>query len=110
ESNTSGARVEVLESTAGFRFNLHAGNGETVLSSESYTTKAAAWNGAFAVQAAAATASNFALKTATDGRFYFTLSADNGQIVGVSQLYTTKTAAQNGIASVGSLIRGMDLL
>ncbi|HTL35333.1 MAG TPA: YegP family protein [Kofleriaceae bacterium] len=110
ESNTSGARVEVLESTAGFRFNLHAANGQTVLSSESYTTQAAAWNGAFAVQAAAATASNFALKTATDGRFYFTLSADNGQIVGVSQMYTTKTAAQNGIASVGSLIRGMDLL
>jgi uncharacterized protein YegP (UPF0339 family) len=110
ESNTSGARVEVLESTAGFRFNVHAQNGEVVLSSESYTTKAAAWNGAFAVQAAAASASNFALKTATDGRFYFTLSADNGQIVGVSQLYTTKTAAQNGISSVTTLIRGMDLL
>ena len=110
ESNTSGARVEVLESTAGFRFNLHAQNGEVVLSSESYTTKAAAWNGAFAVQAAAANASAFALKTATDGRFYFTLSADNGQIVGVSQLYTTRTAAQNGISSVQTLIRGLDLL
>jgi uncharacterized protein len=110
EANTSGARVEVLESAAGFRFNVHAQNGEVVLSSESYTTKAAAWNGAFAVQAAAASASNFALKTATDGRFYFTLSADNGQIVGVSQLYTTKTAAQNGMSSVTTLIRGMDLL
>ncbi|HUS31022.1 MAG TPA: YegP family protein [Kofleriaceae bacterium] len=110
EANTSGARVEVLESSAGFRFNVHAQNGEVVLSSESYTTKAAAFNGAFAVQAASANATAFAIKTATDGRFYFTVSADNGQIVGVSQLYTTKTAAQNGIASVQSLLRGIELL
>ena len=110
ESNTTAARVEVAESTAGFRFNVHAANGEVVLSSESYTTKAAAWNGAYAVQAAAADATAFTIKTATDGRFYFTLTADNGQIVGVSQMYTTKASAQAGISSVQSLMRGMDLL
>lgn len=110
ESNTSGARVEVLESTAGFRFNLHAQNGETVLSSESYTTKAAAWNGAFAIQDAAALEASFTIKTATDNRYYFTLTAENGQVVGVSQMYTTRTAAQNGIASVKSLLASMDLL
>ena len=110
ESNTSGARVEMLESTAGFHFNLHAKNGETVLSSETYSTKAAAWNGAFAVQAASANAAAFTVKTAADGRFYFTLTAQNGQIVGVSQMYTTKTAAQAGITSVQTLLKGMDLI
>lgn len=110
ETNDSGARVEVLESAAGFRFNVHAKNGEIVLSSESYTTKAAAWNGAFAVQAAAANAAAFTIKTSTDNRFYFTLTADNGQIVGVSQMYTTKAAAQAGITSVQALERGLDLL
>lgn len=110
EANTTAARVEVAESAAGFRFNVHAANGEVVLSSESYTTKAAAWNGAYAVQAAATDATAFAIKTATDGRFYFTLTADNGQIVGVSQMYTTKASAQAGISSVQSLMRGMDLL
>jgi len=110
EANTSGARVEVLESTAGFRFNLHAQNGETVLSSESYTTKAAAWNGAFAIQDAAALEGSFAIKTATDNRYYFTLTAENGQVVGVSQMYTTRAAAQTGIASVKSLLGAMDLL
>jgi hypothetical protein len=110
EANTAGARVEVLESAAGFRFNLHAGNGEVVLSSESYTTAAAAWNGAFAIQDAAQLEGAFAIKTATDNRFYFTLTAENGQVVGVSQLYTSKTAAQAGIASVQSLLRGMDLI
>lgn len=110
EGNDSGARVEVLESTAGFRFNVRAQNGQVVLSSETYTTKAAAWNGAFAVQAASLNAAAFTVKTSTDNRFYFTLTADNGQIVGVSQMYTTKAAAQSGIASVQGLLRGMDLL
>jgi uncharacterized protein YegP (UPF0339 family) len=110
ETNDSGARVEVLESAAGFRFNVHAKNGEIVLSSESYTTKAAAWNGAFAVQAAAANAAAFTVKASTDNRFYFTLTADNGQIVGVSQMYTTKAAAQAGITSVQALERTLDLL
>ncbi|HSD87808.1 MAG TPA: YegP family protein [Kofleriaceae bacterium] len=110
ESTTAGARVEVAETNAGFRFNVHAQNGETVLSSESYTTKAAAWNGAFAVQAAAANAAAFTIKLATDGSFYFTLTADNGQIVGVSQMYTTRASAQAGIASVQSLMADMDLI
>jgi uncharacterized protein len=110
EANTSGARVEVLESAAGFRFNVHAGNGQVVLSSESYTTQAAAWNGAFAVQDAAALEGSFTLKTSTDNRYYFTLTALNGQIVGVSQLYTTRTAAQDGITSVKSLLATMDLI
>jgi uncharacterized protein len=110
EANTSGARVEVLETSAGFRFNLHAQNGEVVLSSESYTTASAAWNGAFAIQDAAALEASFTVKTATDGRYYFTLTAQNGQVVGVSQLYTSRTAAQTGITSVKSLLAGMDLI
>ncbi len=110
EANTSGARVEVLESTAGFRFNLHAKNGEVVLSSESYTTKSAAWNGAFAIQDAAELAGSFQIKTSTDNRYYFTLTAENGQVVGVSQMYTSRTAAEGGIASVKSLLATMDMI
>lgn len=111
EANSTGARVEVAAGASGqFHFNLFAKNGEIVLSSEAYTTEAAAWNGAFAVQDAAAVATNFAVKTATDGRFYFTLSAENGQIVGTSQMYTSKQSAQSAIASVQALLKGMDLI
>lgn len=110
EANTSGARVEVLESDRGFRFNLHAQNGEIVLSSESYTTKAAAWNGAFAVQDAAAREGSFEVKTAKDGRYYFTLTASNGEIVGVSQMYTTRAAAEKGITSVKKTLASLDLI
>jgi uncharacterized protein YegP (UPF0339 family) len=110
ESNTSGARVEVLESAAGFRFNLHARNGQVVLSSETYTTKAAAWNGAFAVQDAAALEGSFTIHTSTDNRYYFTLTAENGQVVGVSQMYTSRTSAQDGAASVKSVLATLDLI
>ena len=110
EANTSGARVEVLESQAGFRFNLHAQNGQIILVSESYTTKAAARNGAFAVQDAAQNDNAFTIKTSIDNRFYFTLTAQNGQIVGVSQLYTSRQSAQDGIASVKSVLATLDLI
>ncbi len=111
EANTTGARVQVeAGSTNQFRFNVFAQNGQVVLSSESYTTAAAAWNGAFAVQDAATTATNFAVLTATDGRFYFTLTADNGQLVGVSQMYTTKSAATSGVTSVQATLAKISVL
>jgi uncharacterized protein YegP (UPF0339 family) len=111
ESNTTGARVAVNEgSNGGFHFNVHANDGKIVLMSENYSSKAAAWNGAFAVKDASALASSFALKTSVDNRFYFTLTAQNGQIVGVSQMYSTEAAAAEGIASVKSLLGGMKLL
>lgn len=110
ESNTSGARVQILESDRGFRFNVYAQNGEIVLTSESYTTKAAAWNGAFAAQDAAAREGAFAVKTAIDGRYYFTLTASNGEIVGVSQMYTTRAAAEKGIAAVKKVLASVALI
>jgi uncharacterized protein YegP (UPF0339 family) len=111
EANSTGARVEVAAGETGqFHFNLFAKNGQVVLSSESYTTEAGAWNGAFAVQDAASVATNFAVKTSSDGRYYFTLTADNGQTVGMSQMYTSKSAAQAGITSVQSLLKSMDLI
>jgi len=111
EANTTGARAQIEAGASNqFRFNIFAANGQIVLSSESYTTEAAAWNGAFAVQDAAANDASFTIKTATDGRFYFTLTADNGQVVGVSQMYTTKAAAQSGITSVKSTLAKLDLI
>ncbi|MBV8757580.1 MAG: YegP family protein [Deltaproteobacteria bacterium] len=111
QANQTGARVQVEVGAGGtFHWNLFAKNGEVVLASESYTTEAAAWNGAFAVQDAAQIATNFTVKTSTDGRFYFTLTAENGQVVGVSQMYTTRESAQTGIAAVQTLLRGMDLI
>ncbi len=111
EANTTGARVEVLVGETGkFRFNVHAKNGAIVLSSEQYTTEAAAFNGAFAVQAAGQAAANYALKQNVSGGYYFTLSAQNGQIIGQSQQYTTRAAASSAITSLQSFLPGVSVL
>jgi len=110
-ANTTGARAQIDAGASNqFRFNIFASNGQIVLSSESYTTEAAAWNGAFAVQDASLAPANFAILTASDGRFYFTLTAANGQVVGISQMYTTQLSAQAGIKSVTSTLAKLDIL
>jgi uncharacterized protein YegP (UPF0339 family) len=111
ESNTTGARVEFLQGTSGqFRFNVHARNGQIVLSSEQYTTEAAAVNGAVAVQTVGSDAAAYTLQQNASKGWYFTVKADNGQIIGVSQQYTTKSAAQSAITSMKSFLPDVAIL
>lgn len=112
EANTAGARVEVMQSeaTGKFRFNVHAKNGQVVLSSEQYTTPAAAFNGAFAVQAEGTTAANYSIKENASGGFYFTLQALNGEVIGVSQQYTTRASAASAITSLQSFLPTITVL
>ena len=42
----------------------------------------------------------FIIKQAKDSQFYFNLTATNGQVIASSEMYTTKAACENGIASV----------
>lgn len=42
----------------------------------------------------------FELNKSSDGQFRFVLKAGNGEIILTSELYTSKSAAENGIASV----------
>jgi uncharacterized protein len=45
-------------------------------------------------------AGKFELNTTSNGKFFFNLKASNGQIILSSQMYDTKSGAENGIASV----------
>lgn len=45
-------------------------------------------------------AGKFELKKAKDGQFMFNLKATNGQVILTSELYKTKSSAENGIESV----------
>ena len=83
-----------------FFFNLKAGNGEIILSSEMYTTKAACNNGIASVKKNAPLEANYELKEAANGKFHFNLKAANHQVIGSSQMYATEAGAKNGIASV----------
>jgi uncharacterized protein len=83
-----------------YRFVLKAGNGEVILTSEQYTTKASAQNGIASVQANSPNADRYERKDSSDGRFYFNLKAANHQVIGTSQLYKTAETRDQGIESV----------
>ncbi|MBN6045862.1 YegP family protein [Citrobacter sp. ku-bf4] len=83
-----------------FRFVLKAGNGEAILTSELYTTKAAAENGIASVQSNSPLDERYDMKTASNGKFFFNLKAGNHQIIGTSQMYSSTQSRDVGIASV----------
>lgn len=83
-----------------FQFNLQAGNGQVILSSEGYTTKSACTNGIDSVKRNSQEDGRFERKTSSNGKFYFNLKATNGQVIGSSQMYESEASRDNGIASV----------
>jgi uncharacterized protein YegP (UPF0339 family) len=83
-----------------FYFSLVASNGQPILGSEGYTSKAACDNGIESVRKNASDDGRYERKNAADGRFFFTLKASNGQVIGKSQLYTNAAGCENGIESV----------
>ncbi|EEJ45952.1 hypothetical protein HMPREF0358_3728 [Escherichia coli 83972] len=83
-----------------FRFVLKAGNGETILTSELYTSKASAEKGIASVRSNSPQEERYEKKTVSNGKFYFNLKAANHQIIGSSQMYATAQSRETGIASV----------
>lgn len=83
-----------------FSFNLKAANGQVVLTSQSYKTKAAAKNGIKSVCANCGKESRFEQKKSKKGQPYFVMLAANKQVIGKSQMYASKTSMMNGIKSV----------
>ena len=83
-----------------FQFNLKAGNGQVILTSEGYTTKAACLNGVESVKKNSQVDERFDKLTAKNGKPYFNLKATNGQIIGSSEMYESEAARNNGIESV----------
>ena len=80
-------------------FNLHAGNGQIILTSEMYDSRASALNGIESVKKNAADDGRYGRLTGKDGSPYFTLKAGNGQVIGQSQMYSGEKARDGGIES-----------
>lgn len=83
-----------------FYFHLKAGNGEVILASQGYTAKSNCKNGIESVKNNSNDEKNFDKLESKDGRYYFNLIAANKQVIGTSQMYTTKGARDHGIRSV----------
>lgn len=83
-----------------FQFNLKAGNGQVILSSEGYTKKENCKKGIESVRKNSQVESRFEKLESKNGKSYFNLKATNGQIIGTSELYESVARRDNGIASV----------
>lgn len=83
-----------------FYFRLYAANGQNILGSEGYTTKANCQQGIESAQAQAVDAAHFEVQQTADGRFHFHLLAANKQVIGTSQMYASKQTCEQGIHSV----------
>jgi len=83
-----------------FQFNLEAGNGRIILTSEGYSSKSGCLGGIESVKSHVADADNFERLTSTNNKFYFVLKATNGKVIGTSEMYESSAACLNGIASV----------
>ena len=109
------SRFCIRRTASGYKFDLLAANGQVILTSEVYTSRAAARKGAASVRLVAPTAPlenrteepvqirpnpKFELYQDKAGQFRFRLKARNGKIVGVSEGYSNKSGCLNGIESV----------
>ena len=83
-----------------FQFNLKATNGQVILTSEGYKTKASCLNGVESVKKNSQDQKRFDCKVASNGKPFFNLMAGNGHIIGSSQMYANEPNRKTGIASV----------
>ena len=105
----------IRRTNTGIKFDLKAGNGEVIATSEVYSSEDACRKGIASVQKNAPAAAvedqtvegfaqekhpKFEVYTDKAGEFRFRLKATNGQIIAVGEGYKAKAGCLNGITSV----------
>ena len=105
----------IKDAKNGVKFDLKAGNGEIILTSEVYNSLSSCKNGIASVQKNAPIAAledqteegfkqeknpKFEVYTDKAGEFRFRLKARNGEIIGVGEGYKKKASCLNGIESI----------
>lgn len=83
-----------------FYFNLLSANGEVILTSQMYASKAGVKKGIAAVRINASEPDRYEVKTNKAGEHYFVMKARNHQVIGSSEAYAGMTGMKHGIWSV----------
>ena len=89
-----------------FFFNLKAGNGEIVGTSEMYKAKSSAENGIESVKKNAANEARFETFEGKNGQWYFRRKAGNGEPILASQGYSSESGAKDGCGAVARAADG----
>lgn len=107
-------KFAVKTTKSGVKFDLKAGNGEIIATSEIYSSEKSCLNGIESVRAncgaeiedqtvegyAAIKHPKYEIYLDKGGEFRFRLKAKNGEIIAVSEGYKAKASCKNGIESV----------
>ena len=107
-------KFEVKKVKTGVKFNLKAGNGEVIATSEIYTTEAACMKGIANVRRCCVGPvedqtvegfqvlkhPKFEVYVDKAGEYRFRLKARNGEIIAVGEGYKAKASCLNGIESI----------
>ena len=94
------AAFELKKSGENYLFNLKAGNGEVILTSQRFPTKQAAADAINWVKTNSPADERYDREIAKDGSPFFRLKTPDDKIVGISEMYGSPSARDNGIASV----------
>ena len=95
------AHFELRRSDSGrFSFNLISADGEIILSSGLYESRAAAAEGIAMVIASAHDETHYERRMASNRHWYFVLKAETGDFLGKSAVYASAASLENGIRSV----------
>ena len=95
------ARFELRTSNNGKHyFSLVANNGEVILTSQMYRSRAGARKGISSVQANSGSADRFQRRKGKSGKSHFVLRAANHRVIGSSQTYSSDAAMEKGIKAV----------
>jgi uncharacterized protein len=96
------ASFEIFQDDAGeYRFRLKAANGEIILASEGYVSKSGAENGVESVKTHGVDLGYYEVRQAdNEVQYYFVLKAANHEIIGVSEMYASKSNAERGTETV----------
>ena len=105
-----GGRFHIKKSGEQFVFSLRAANGEPILASERYAAKSGAQNGIQSVKTNAAIDARYERKSSKANQPYFVLKAANHEIIGTSEMYSSETARDHGIASVKAVAPTADIV
>lgn len=84
----------------GHYFVLLKDNGQVILTSQLYVSKAAALSGIEAVRRNAQRKEAFVIRQRADSTYHFIVKALNGEVVGVGESFPVKESAENVVDSV----------
>ena len=81
-------------------FNLRAGNGEIILTSQMYATTSGARKGIRSVQSNAALAGRYERRRGKGRKSHFVLKTANHRVIGTSETHSSDAKIEKGIKSM----------